>query len=128
MNSEYIVVKLLTGETVMATLLHESDDTIIVNNPIVVRAITVTTDGGSVEKTVTNPYCTLTLEREFYFDRRHVLFVQPLHPTVIAFYNKLVTAFEDEFSSDLLDEPEEPKEELDELDGFVVLPDKNQIH
>lgn len=143
MKDDCIVVKLINGDLFMAKMLNEGQDFILVEDPISVRTIPVTTDGGSIEKTVTNPYCTMTQEREFSFERSHVVFVKPLHPTVVGYYLKLVDTFNEEFAG--LDERinlgiqdleengyYEPEEDLDEDDypddRFIIIPDKNQIH
>jgi hypothetical protein len=125
--SDCVVVKLITGETIMASIVHQSRDSLILLNPITVRSITVTTDGGPMERTVTNPYCTLTQDREFIFDWSHVVTIKPLHTGIIAFYEKLINSFEDEF--DLDSTPEESLQEPEEEDDkFLIVPDKQKLH
>ena len=138
MNDDCIIVKLINGDLFMAKMINEGQDYILVGDPISVRTIPVTTDGGSIEKTVTNPYCSMTQETEFSFERSHIVFVKPLHPTVASYYIKLVETFNEEFvgledrinvamQDDEFFEPEEEEDDYPE-DRFIIIPDKNQIH
>ena len=125
--SDCVVVKLITGETIMASVINETQDSLILLNPITVRSITVTTDGGPMERTVTNPYCTLTQDREFVFDWSHVVTIKPLHTGIIAFYKKLIDSFEDEFDLESMSE-ETTQEPEEEDDKFLIVPDKQKLH
>ena len=128
--SEPVVVKLVSGDLLMATVLNDTPESLILVDPVAVRTVHVQSESGLIERTVTNPFCTITDEREYSFDRRHVLFVKRLHPRVIKFYEELVKT---------LDEPEDESFELssqeyvendidDEPDSILIIPDKNLIH
>ena len=133
--SEPVVVKLINGDMFMATVLNDETDTLIVADPIAVRQVSVATEGGVVEKTVTQPFCSLTLDREFSFDRRQVLFVKPLNPKIAKYYAQLIESFLQERSEDddfgqtvFEDQNHEESEEPMEDEGFLIIPTKHNVH
>lgn len=125
-----MVVKLVNGDTFIAELLRESDTNFIFDNPIAIKNIQVTSNGSVIEKTVTNPLCTLTHETEYSFDRSHVVYAKPLHPSLVDFYFRIVKAFEGESSvlANDLNEQFDNTDDDHEDDYFFVSPDKQQIH
>ena len=133
--SEYIIFRLVDGETIMARLMAETPDSIIVEDPISIRVIQVNTPEGVIEKTVTNPLCTFTNEKEFSFMKSHTLFIKPVHPVVSLFYLKIVRAFDTEFNdiTSQLNDPYDSSlsssiEPEEEEESFLVIPDKHQLH
>lgn len=118
--SDCVVVKLVNGDTIMASLVTETDNTVVVENPVAVKTITVNDRDGTFEKTITQRFCGLTDDTEFVFDRRHVLFVASLDPKVSGFYEKLVKSFDEEVTNDLEDE--------DQQESFLIIPDDQMIH
>lgn len=133
--SDPVIVKLINGDMFMATVINDVDDTLMVADPIAIRLVQVTTEGGTVEKTITQPFCALTLEREFSFDRRFVLFVKPLNPKIAKYYGSLIESFLSERSDDedfgqiqFDDEPEEKEEETNLDEGFLIIPTNHNIH
>lgn len=127
MNNDQVVVKLVNGEVFMATVLGDTPDSLIVQDPVAVRQITVTAPGGVIERTVTNPFCTITDAREYSFDRRHILFVQPLSEKVSKYYSQLIN----EISSDEQDPvvfDDQPEEEEEQIEPTLVIPEKHSIH
>lgn len=126
--SEQVVVKLVSGELFMATVIGDSPDSLIVHDPVAVRQIAVTAQGGVIERTVTNPFCSLTDEREYSFDWRHILFVKPLSPKISKYYSQLLS----EINSSEEDNPtalfETDDQEEVEQEPTLVIPDKHSIH
>ena len=127
-----MIVKLTNGDTLMADLVHENDYTIIVENPVMVKTIQQNSPLGIIERTVTAPFCSLTDDKEFSLDRRHVLFVSNLHPAVEAMYYRIVDAFGEETNS-FLDQlgsriEQEDYQEPNEDDYFFVIPEETKIH
>jgi len=109
----------------MATLAHESNESIVIEDPVMVRNIQIPTEGGTIEKTVTTPYCPITNETHYTFARSHVVFMKPLHPNVVTLYKRLVKTFDHELP-EFADGPEE--EPKDESDTFLIIPDELKIH
>lgn len=121
-----VVVKLVSGELFMATVLGDTPESLIVRDPVAVRQIQVAAQGGVIEKTVTNPFCSLTEEREYSFDHSHILFIKPLSERISSYYKQLL----DEIHSSDSPAPSvfEPEEEEIEVEPTLVIPDKHSIH
>ena len=139
MNNEAVVVKLLNGEMFMAYLLNSTPDTLVVYDPIAIKIVQVAGEGGVVEKTMTQPFCSLTLDREYSFDMRQVIYVKPLNPKIAKYFDKLIQAFneerslDDDFGQTTFDDhseqyQEESEEDLTFDNAILIIPDKHLIH
>ena len=135
MNNDAVIVKLLNGDMFMAYHLNSTPDTLLVSDPVSIKTVQVATEGGVVEKTMTQPFCSLTLEREYSFDMRMVLYVKPLNPKIAKYFDKLIQAFNEERSEDddfgqltFDDEPQEHHEEELFDESMLVIPEKHQLH
>lgn len=115
------MLRLVTGEQCLATLIHETADTIVVENPIAVKTISVNTEKGTIEKTITSLFCGLSDDKEYVFDRHHVVYCKRLDLKVVDYYKRLVESFDNEEIDH--DEPDE-----DDLNSFIVIPDEQLIH
>lgn len=89
MNEEYVVIKLVDGDQLMARLINESNEGVLVSRPIAVRLIPVMTDGETTERMLTSVYCSVSDQESFIFDARHVISVNRLHSKLIDHYNSL---------------------------------------
>lgn len=98
--NDYVVLKLITDELVIAKLLNETRNGVVLLNPVKVVTTYIQKDGHTVLQTSTAPYCRLTTEREFTFAATNLLFIKPLHPELIPFYDQLVKAFEEDESEE----------------------------
>lgn len=136
MNNEAVVVKLLNGDMFMAYHLNTTSDTLLVVDPIAIKSVQISTEGGVVEKTLTQPFCSLTLEREYAFDMRQVIYVKPLNPKIASYFDKLIKAFNEERSEDDdfgqvvfgSESEEEPEDDPMFDETMLVIPEKHQIH
>ena len=109
----------------MAAVLGDTPDSLIVQDPIALRQVTVTAQGGVIERTVTNPFCSITDAREYSFDRRHILFIQPLSEKVSKYYIQLIESMTSDEEPMFDDQPEEDEEDIEPT---LVIPDKHSIH
>lgn len=112
--NEYVVVRLITGETLMAILTAQDEDKIELYSPVVVRAIQIQRDGRTYEQTVTNAFCPYTEDQDFVFENTDILFVKPLHRKIIPFYQVMVgvaTMKEDDIMSQYVDPPDDDEAE-----------------
>lgn len=117
--SEYVVLKLVTGEQLVASLVNETSSQVLVLNPVIIRTIQGFVDGKVVEQTVTNSYCQLAATKDFIFNKSQVIFVKPLHADIVPFYIRLVKVMykEDKQIKSYYETTEiEETEENDELD------------
>jgi len=131
MSALYVVLKLTSGEQVMAVLKEEDEHHIIVENPMVMK---VTQDFAQGKEHVTaHPICAFTDDTDFVLAKRNVLFIKKLHHLFIGHYERIVaeanetTMFHPQGNreEDLVWEDEvveEKEEEIDwneKLKGFV---------
>jgi len=118
--SEYIVLKLCTGEQLLATSLNETLYGVTVLDPIQVKLIPMYDEGEYVEQAISNNYCQFTQERRFTFNWKDVIYRKELDPIMVKYYKKLVLAFGEESKARTAYYKEEPKEETkDDLDKML---------
>lgn len=89
MNDEYVVIKLVDGDQLMARLINETAEGVLVSRPITVRLVPVMSDGETSERMLTSVYCSVSDQESFIFDSRHVISVNRLHPKMIDHYINL---------------------------------------
>lgn len=124
LNERYVVVRLITGETLMATLGEVSRNTTKLKDPIQLKTIQINTTSGIVEKTITSQFCTITEDPDYTFLNQHILFMKNLHPVIAGMYVNLIQSLESP-----TDEPDSFDQELDE-ESFIATsnPNKNTFH
>lgn len=116
MSEDCVVFKLVTGETIIATLLNETEDGIVVLNPLQVKMVPIDYgDDGYGEQAIANRFCPFTDDKDFTFGSKNIVYCKPLHPKMIDYYNKLVLAFGKEGTEESV-----PKEEKEQDHLFVV--------
>ena len=96
--SEYVVLKLCTGEQLLAAVENETPDGIMVLDPIQVKMIPMMDQGEYVEQVVSNSFCQFTKERQFTFNYKDIIYCKELNPIIVKYYKKLVLAFGEEKS------------------------------
>ena len=97
--NEYVVLKLCTGEQLLATLLNETIDGITILDPVQVKLIPMFSEGEYVEQAISNSYCQFTQDRRFTFNWKDVIYSKELDPVMVQYYKKLVLAFGEESKS-----------------------------
>lgn len=118
MSEDCIVFKLVTGETVIATLLNETEDGIVVLNPLQIKMIPMDMgEDGFGEQAITNRFCPFTDEKDFTFDLKNIVYYKPLHPKMTDHYNRLVLAFGKESTEEQVQEEEPEQDHLFVVDG-----------
>lgn len=124
--NEFILIKLISGETIMATLIEDLSDKVVVNDPLAIKTIHVQSDGGMVERTITNPLCGLSDEREYMFFKDHIIFIKSLSPRVTEMYEKFVDMMNQDYETYSEDYVEEPKKK--DSESILIIPDNETIH
>ena len=128
--SEYgdcVVFKLMNGDQCMGRFLKEEDDHIVFEDLVMVKSISIATQGGTIEKTITSPYCPVAEDTIFRFDKRHVLFVKALDSTVAKMYHQMVKQFRHELPTEFDPEGVLDDEDHKQPDGFLIIPDPDDI-
>jgi len=96
--SEYVVLKLCTGEQLFGEVLNETLDGISISDPIQVKSIPMMDNNEYVEQIISNRFCAFTKDRHFTFNYKDIIYCKDLNPAIVKYYKKLVLAFGEETS------------------------------
>ncbi len=91
MTEYYVVVKLVSGEEVMAMLENEDESYIELYNPITIRTIPIIEEGR--EHVLTTPLCQFTEDESFVISKKHVLYIKQLKAAMIPHYHKVLQSY-----------------------------------
>lgn len=89
----FVLVKLITGEQLMAILSDEDENAVQLTFPMEIKS---SATGHGTEQLTAVPYCTFVQERIFEIDKINVMFINELHEMVIDQYIKMIEAYEEE--------------------------------
>lgn len=90
-NEFYIVLKLTSGEQIMAVLNQEDDHNVMLEHPMVIKTI-MNFEAGK-EHITASPLCSFTDEQSFVIPKRSILFIKKLHHIFIPHYQKIVSDY-----------------------------------
>lgn len=91
----YIIIKLQSGEQVMAALEEDGNDYIDISFPMVINATPVQ-DGNRIHEHITaKPLCQFSSDKFFRLPKSSILFYKELHEMLIPHYTKIVNSYED---------------------------------
>lgn len=91
----YIVIKLTSGEQVMACLEEDTTDYIQVSYPMVV-SMTQVIDAGKIHENITaKPFCQFSADKIYRLPKSSIMFYKELHEMLIPHYTRIVNAYED---------------------------------
>lgn len=123
--SEYVVMKLISGETVIAQLLNETNDGVHVINPLQVKMIPVMyKDGDYGEQAISSRLCQFTDDVDFTFNYKDLIYCKPLKPKMEPIYTRLIKSFEEE-TKEIVEE-EQTEDVLDDI--FNGLLSSKKLH
>ena len=91
-NEFYIVMKLTSGEQVMAVLREEDDDHVLLESPMCIRTIPILE--ASREHVTAHPLCQFSDDRTFVIAKRDIMFVKKVHHLFIPHYQRIVAEHE----------------------------------
>jgi hypothetical protein len=94
MNENFVIVKLVSGEQVMATLTNEDANTIQLHYPMVIKMIPFIQDDQAHEHVTAAPLCQFSDDNNYIIEKTNVLFVKKLHEVLIPHYNRIVDEHE----------------------------------
>lgn len=86
--TEFVVIKLVTGEQLLASIDHEFDDAIVISFPILLKSVPLVKNGMIFEKIATAEFCSFTDDKEFNIYRKDIVFVKPMSKTVAIMYQR----------------------------------------
>ena len=93
-DDEFILLKLTTGETLVATIRAEDDDTISIEYPFELKTIHDRRQDMVVDVTAAAPFCGFAEDRKFTFKKNNLMITKLLHNYSVPFYIELVEEYE----------------------------------
>jgi hypothetical protein len=114
MNEHFVIVKLVSGEQVMATLTNEDATTVELQYPMVIRMIPFVEGHRAHEHVTAAPLCQFSDDKTYRIPKTNIMFVKKLHEVLIPHYNRIVDEHENTVlvRSDKTGHIERIKEEL----------------
>jgi hypothetical protein len=91
-NEFYIVMKLTSGEQVMAVLKEEDEDHVLLETPMCIRTIPILE--ANREHVTAHPLCQFSDDTTFVIAKRDIMFVKKLHHLFIPHYQRIVAEHE----------------------------------
>lgn len=96
----------------IANLINETVDGIVVIDPIIVTMKYILRDGQHLEQAVTSKFCQFGEDNLFTFSGRNLIYWKKLDPDMIPYYRRIVKALA---AADLANTLPDNPEELEEL-------------
>jgi hypothetical protein len=93
MDKNYVVVKLVSGETVMATFEGEDDKFVKIDHPIQIRTQIIPELGR--ESISASPLCQFSDATTFVLEKNHIVYIKKLHKQFIPHYNNFLKSYEE---------------------------------
>ena len=121
MTNEYVVIRLGSGEQVMALKTAESDTTVTLLYPMQIKSYPRQREDGTIVESVAGaPFCHFADEKIFTINKSFIVFENHLHPKLVPFYTDMVDQYEateDDHPGAVEEEEESPIEKLFSLLG-----------
>lgn len=127
--NNYVITKLLSGETLMAEVVNSDKYRIYLKRPVQVRMVPIMKDGRIAEEPVISIYCQFTYEEDFDIKHEMVVFCKPLINSIVPFYIKTANdMYEVEVTNVSMKEYDQGIDALKEESTFTIVDlDKSKI-
>lgn len=89
-DEHYVVVKLITGEQLMAILEYESDENIELVYPMLIRLFPILQGDKPHEHVTATPYSQFADSAHITINKRNIVFLENLHHMLIPHFTRLV--------------------------------------
>ena len=93
MDKQYVVVKLVSGETVMATFDGEDDKFVKIDYPIQIKTVVI--PELQRESISASPLCQFSDSTSFVLEKNHIVYIKKLHPQFVKHYNNFIKSYEE---------------------------------
>ncbi len=93
-DDQFVLVKLASGEMLVATLRQHTEETLSVEYPFELRIHQDKRKDQIVDVTAAAPFCGFAQDRKFTFKKSDIMFTKQLHTYSIPFYIELVEEYE----------------------------------
>jgi hypothetical protein len=89
-EEQFVIIKLISGEQIMAILEYEHDDTVELIYPMLMRMFPVVSAGKAHEHLTATPYSQFAENAHISVNKRNIIFMKNLHHVLIPHFEKLV--------------------------------------
>lgn len=89
-QEQFVIIKLVSGEQLMATLTDEDGSTLYIDYPMIIRMVPFVQGGRAQEHVTAAPLCQFSDDKHFSIPKNTVIFVKKLHQMIIPHYERLV--------------------------------------
>lgn len=89
----YVVLKLISGETLMATFEGEDEQFVKVEKPISIRTYVI--PELNKESITASPYCPFSDSTSFVLEKSHIVYIKKLHKVYIPHYKNFLQSYEE---------------------------------
>ena len=89
----YIVMKLISGEEILGTLVKEDDHELKIQFPMIVKHLSRVMGGHPVESIVLGAYSHFCADDEFTFSKQHIVILKGMDPRYVDEYHRSVDDF-----------------------------------
>jgi hypothetical protein len=89
-DEHFVIIKLISGEQIMAILEYEHDDTVELVYPMLMRMFPVVTAGKAHEHLTATPYSQFAENAHISVHKRNIIFMKNLHHVLIPHFERLV--------------------------------------
>jgi hypothetical protein len=93
MDKQYVVVKLISGETVMATFEGEDEKHVKIDYPIQIKTTIIPELGR--ESISASPLCQFSDATTFVLEKGHIVYIKKLHSQFISHYKNFIKSYEE---------------------------------
>lgn len=95
LDDTYVIMKLVTGEQILAVKRSETDQSITIEFPMIIKTYPFRPAPDEIgEQVAASPYCKFSDDKVFTFNRKDIVFEKLLNQFAIPFYLKLVNEYE----------------------------------
>lgn len=85
---DYVTIKLMNGDTLLAVLIDEKEDCFVIMYPIQMKSVSF--KDTNKEVLAGTPWCTFTDEQIYDIWKNDVVLIKPLNQSTIEYYKRLV--------------------------------------
>ena len=93
MDKDYVVVKLISGETVMAMFEGEDDKFVKIEYPIQIKTVVI--PELQRESISASPLCQFSDATSFVLEKSHIVYIKKLHKQFISHYKNFIKSYEE---------------------------------
>lgn len=90
----YIIMRLTTGEQIMATLDAEDHTHLDISYPMIVKMTPIEDRGRIHEHVTAAPFCQFSADKEYRIPKSCVMFHKRLHDMLVPHYLRIVEAYD----------------------------------